>query len=72
MARLVFNKGNLQQLKEGLDQLFDIFVDILIVPFEHGNCFSHEDIMARLQTVVSHWGVACSRGFRTANHPSTR
>ena len=61
MARLVFNKGNLQQLKEGLDQLFDIFMDMLSIPFEHGNCFSHDDIMARMQTVVSPCSLSCPR-----------
>ncbi|KAK7478979.1 hypothetical protein BaRGS_00029740, partial [Batillaria attramentaria] len=51
MARLVFNKANMEQIKEGLDLLLDLFIDTMAVPFEHGNCFSHEDVMARFEQV---------------------
>ncbi|XP_076454428.1 uncharacterized protein LOC143289313 [Babylonia areolata] len=51
MGRLVFNTGNLEQLKEGVVLLMDCFLDMVSVPFEHGNCFAHTDLMARLETV---------------------
>ncbi|KAK3775455.1 hypothetical protein RRG08_015302 [Elysia crispata] len=51
MARLVFNQGNLGQLKEAVTTLLDIYGEMLDVPFEHGTCFSHDDIMERLDQI---------------------
>ncbi|GFS22153.1 median body protein-like isoform X2 [Elysia marginata] len=51
MARLVFNQGNLGQLKEAMTTLLDIYGEMLDHPFEHGTCFSHEDVMERLQQI---------------------
>lgn len=53
MARLVFNKDNLMQIKEGLNLLFDLFIDVIDTPFEHGNCFTHSEVMLRFESVVS-------------------
>ncbi|PVD18959.1 hypothetical protein C0Q70_21518 [Pomacea canaliculata] len=51
MARLVFNKDNLMQIKEGLNLLFDLFIDVIDTPFEHGNCFTHSEVMLRFESV---------------------
>ncbi|GFN73892.1 median body protein-like isoform x1 [Plakobranchus ocellatus] len=51
MARLVFNQGNLGQLKEAMNVLLDVYADMLAVPFEHGTCFSHDDILERLEQI---------------------
>ncbi|XP_059153726.1 uncharacterized protein LOC131939450 [Physella acuta] len=51
MARLVFNKGNLGQLKDGFCSLIDLFTDVLELPFEHGTCFAHDEIMERLERI---------------------
>jgi hypothetical protein len=53
MARLAFNKGNLEQFKEGINLVFDVFVEMVETPFEHGNCFSHDDVIARLESMVT-------------------
>ncbi|KAL8595472.1 hypothetical protein ACOMHN_024171 [Nucella lapillus] len=58
MSRLIFNKGNLEQLRGGLNQILDIFSELLDVPFEHGNCFSHDNLLVRMDAVVR-FDVSC-------------
>ncbi|XP_069104557.1 putative leucine-rich repeat-containing protein DDB_G0290503 [Argopecten irradians] len=55
-ARLVFNRENLKNLRKAINDLFDIFHDVLERDFEFGAFFKVEDIMKRLEDVDSeHW-----------------
>ncbi|XP_061171036.1 uncharacterized protein LOC133180568 [Saccostrea echinata] len=51
ISRLVFDRRNLQTLREGICSLFDIYHDILEKEFEYGCYFNNDDIIARLDEV---------------------
>lgn len=53
ITRLVFDRTNLRKLRDGICGLLDIYHDILEKDFEYGCYFTNDEIIARLNEVVS-------------------